>query len=308
MDDWHQPGFLNIRQRLPVPPHNFRRSRLAPTPSGYLHLGNAFSFALTAALAHHSGAELLLRIDDMDRNRVDDAYVQDVFDTLGTLEIDWQLGPRNAQEFKDQYSQRLRMPLYHELLNQLVRTGLVYACSCSRSDVLSRRPDGQYDGHCRHRGLPLDTPGTAWRLNTTGAGSLLVNTLQGQRQLPYPENMTDVLIRKKDGDPAYQVCSLADDLHFGIDFIVRGSDLWPSTLVQLHLARLVDQSAFGAITFHHHHLLQDAKGNKLSKSAGDTSIRSLTRSGCNRQQLYGLLFPHTHPAPQHWREIDPFRE
>jgi glutamyl-tRNA synthetase len=89
----------------------FTRTRIAPTPSGYLHLGNALSFALTAAIARSTGAKILLRIDDLDQQRVNLAYVQDVFDTLNFLEIPWDEGPRNVIEYHDEWSQMRRMDM-----------------------------------------------------------------------------------------------------------------------------------------------------------------------------------------------------
>ncbi|RQP14538.1 MAG: tRNA glutamyl-Q synthetase, partial [Parapedobacter sp.] len=88
--------------------HPFIRTRIAPTPSGYLHLGNVFSFALTAALAKRSGAQILLRIDDLDYTRVKREYVEDIFHTLEFLKIPWHEGPRNYREYKQTYSQTYR--------------------------------------------------------------------------------------------------------------------------------------------------------------------------------------------------------
>src|SRR5882762_5324158 len=90
----------------------FTRTRIAPTPSGFLHLGNAFSFALTAKLARETGARLLLRIDDLDRDRVEARYVQDIFETLHFLGIPWDEGPRDILAYEATWSQVYRMDLY----------------------------------------------------------------------------------------------------------------------------------------------------------------------------------------------------
>jgi glutamyl/glutaminyl-tRNA synthetase len=108
----------------------FNRTRLAPTPSGFLHLGNILSFAITAALAEKTGAKILLRIDDLDRERVNKLYVQDIFDTLNFLEIPWDEGPRDAKEFEQTHSQMQRMAMYREALRQLADEGKVFACTC----------------------------------------------------------------------------------------------------------------------------------------------------------------------------------
>jgi glutamyl/glutaminyl-tRNA synthetase len=141
---------------------SFNKTRIAPTPSGYLHLGNALSFALTAALACKAGAKVLLRIDDLDQQRVNNDYVQDIFDTLNFLNIPWDEGPRDVADYKAIWSQLHRMDLYKDALDQLADQRDVFACKCSRAQL----KDGIYPGTCRNRSLPLNTPDTAWRLYT----------------------------------------------------------------------------------------------------------------------------------------------
>ena len=238
------------------------KTRLTPTPSGYLHLGNALSFALTATLARANGAGILLRIDDMDRERVEEAYVQDIFDTLTFLDIPWDEGPRDAPEFFRAYSQVLRLDLYQEALGQLAASGAVFACTCPRNQI--------YEGICLEKGLPLDTPNAAWRLKVAGA-------------LPY------FVVRKKDGFPAYQLTSLIDDLYYGIDLIVRGEDLHPSTLAQQELAGILGREAFARVRFVHHPLLMETPERKLSKSKGATSIRYLRAQGYRAADIYKLI-------------------
>src|ERR1035437_9153412 len=94
----------------------FKRTRIAPTPSGYLHLGNILSFAITAALARKTNAKVLLRIDDFDLERTNKLYVQDIFDTLNFLEIPWDEGPRNMKQYEQEFSQVHRMEMYKKAL------------------------------------------------------------------------------------------------------------------------------------------------------------------------------------------------
>lgn len=269
------------------------KTRIAPTPSGFLHLGNALSFLLTQQLAEASGARILLRIDDMDRARVRAEYVQDVFDTLHFLGIGWQEGPRTAADFEAHWSQRHRLGLYEAALRQLAEAGAVFACNCSRADILRQNADGAYPGTCRHRGLPLDTPGAAWRLRTDNAEALTVVLRSGAISTALPAAQQDFIVRKKDGFPAYQLSSVADDRHFGIGLIVRGEDLWDSTLAQLYLARTLGWTDFSGCIFVHHGLLADPSGEKLSKSAGATSIRHHLQTGADpaevREQLRSQL-------------------
>src|SRR5580692_4653347 len=130
---------------------HFNKTRIAPTPSGFLHLGNVLSFAITAAIATKTGAKILLRIDDLDRDRVNKQYVQDIFDTLNFLEIPWDEGPRNYNEYESEYSQLHRMELYQAALQQLKNSGQVFACTCSRADVRRNNADDIYPGTCRNK-------------------------------------------------------------------------------------------------------------------------------------------------------------
>lgn len=260
---------------------NFSKTRIAPTPSGFLHLGNALSFIATSNFAKQSNAKLLLRIDDLDRDRVEKEYVEDIFETLQFLEIEYDEGPGNYSEFENKWSQTHRLKIYNAALEKLRDN--VYACTCSRTQMLKDNP-------CRHKNLPLDTPNASWRLRTDANAILNVKTLEGNIiQSTLPHSMQDFIVRKKDGFPAYQLSSVVDDLHFGIDLIVRGQDLWDSTLAQMYLAQLLKEPAFANITFLHHPLLETAPGQKLSKSAGDTSIQYLRKQGMTKNDVLTLI-------------------
>lgn len=288
----------------------YKLTRIAPTPSGYLHLGNVFSFAVTAALARRCGAEILLRIDDLDRGRVQREYVEDIFETLRFMEIPWDRGPRSVDEFGDAWSQLHRMPLYLEALSRLRAAGAVFGCRCSRAEVLRASRDGGYPGTCDARGLGLDAADVSWRLRTragdpvgvaatagaAGPEVLRVKTYPaGSVEARLPAEMRDFVVRKRDGFPAYQLSSVVDDLHYGVDLLVRGEDLWASTLAQLYLSYPLGATGFpGAagfrdVRFYHHPLLTTGSGEKLSKSAGSTSIRYLRRRGLGAAEIYDLI-------------------
>ncbi|WP_158827251.1 glutamate--tRNA ligase family protein [Mucilaginibacter lacusdianchii] len=261
--------------------------RIAPTPSGYLHLGNILSFALTAALAERVDARILLRIDDMDRQRANSAYVQDIFDTLNFLEIPWHEGPRTLQEFESEWSQIHRMPLYQQALEQLLQTEQVFACNCSRSQIRSLSIDESYPGTCSHEAVPLDGSEVNWRITTPRYSEIQIQLWpQGNQSAKLPALMQYFVVRKKDGFPAYQLSSLVDDVHFGITHIVRGVDLLPSTLAQVYLAQILRADSFTQVQFYHHGLLMGADQQKLSKSAGATSIRYLREQGYKPEQIY----------------------
>lgn len=249
----------------------FSKTRIAPTPSGYLHAGNAFNFLLTAAWAKRSGAVLLLRIDDLDRERYRAAYAEDVFDTLRYLTIQWQEGPEDLADFEERWSQRWRMNLYEEALRRLREAGAVFACTCSRT--------GASECACRNKRLPLDAPDRSWRLITDDEPIMVQTPGSNAIVASLPAEMKNFIVRKKDGLPAYQLSSVVDDLHFGVDFIVRGRDLWPSTLAQQFLAKRLGEERFSSIAFYHHPLLTNAGGGKLSKSVGAASVKHRREQG-----------------------------
>lgn len=259
----------------------FYKTRLAPTPSGFLHAGNALNFWLTATLARRCGAGLLLRIDDLDQPRCRDVYLADIFETLRFLQLSWNEGPQNETDVKENWSQQRRLPLYQETLEKLKAQKKLFACGCSRAV--------QDPCNCQQRKLPFDQPGVSWRL-LTGEEPLTVNNADGSKTTArLPDELKNFVVRRKDGLPAYQLASVVDDLNFGIDFIVRGEDLWPSTLAQLYLAAVLEAPAFTAIRFFHHPLLVDASGEKLSKSAGSFSVKHWREKGKSRADLLAYL-------------------
>ncbi|UZD23601.1 glutamate--tRNA ligase family protein [Algoriphagus halophytocola] len=269
---------------------NHQLTRLAPTPSGFLHLGNLYSFLLTQALAEKTGAKILLRIDDLDRERYQAAYVQDIFDTLDFMEIRYDLGPKTLSEFEKEWSQIHRMDKYREALDILSAKGAVFACECSRKKIQQYDSSGYYLGLCQMLRIPLDKENTSWRMDTFETDFIKMKSYPGEtKSYTMPHDTAFFVVRKRDGLPAYQLSSVVDDLHFGVDLIVRGKDLQSSTLAQLMLSGSLEQPKFNESTFHHHPLLKGAKNKKLSKSAGDTSIQFLRKEGKKPADLYRIL-------------------
>ncbi|HJT73101.1 MAG TPA: glutamate--tRNA ligase family protein [Chitinophaga sp.] len=265
------------------------KTRIAPTPSGYLHLGNVLSFSVTAGLAKRAGIKIVLRIDDLDRDRVRTEYVKDIFDTLNFLEIPWDEGPRNYQEYKQEFSQVHRLELYNAVLEQLREDEQLFACDCSRAQVNIASSDGVYPGTCECRSLSLDQKEVSWRLHTAETRKLVVKTMEGPVTSGLPDLMRSFVVKKKDGFPAYQLASLVDDQHFGVDVIVRGKDLWDSTLAQMYLGALLPGNTFYDNLFHHHVLLTDETNGKLSKSDGATSVQSLRKAGKTPSEVFGMI-------------------
>jgi glutamyl/glutaminyl-tRNA synthetase len=269
---------------VPNPVNLYKKTRIAPTPSGFLHLGNVFSFAITAAMGRKNGAKILLRIDDLDQARANKKYMQDIFDTLNFLEIPWDEGPRDLQDFTDNYSQLHRMNMYKAALEQLAANKMVFACTCPRSI---------YNNHsctCLRQQMPLTTENANWRMLTGDDTEIMVKSYNSQviRTL-LPSDMHNFVVKKKDGFPAYQLTSVIDDIFYGVDLVVRGEDLLPSTLAQHELSLALRNNNFGNITFYHHPLLMGPLGKKLSKSAGATSVKYLRESGKSPADVYQLI-------------------
>jgi glutamyl/glutaminyl-tRNA synthetase len=265
--------------------NQFNKTRIAPTPSGYLHLGNILSFAITACLAQKTSAKILLRIDDMDQARANPQYVQDIFDTLNFLEIPWHEGPRSPGEFVQAYSQLHRMAFYKSALNKLADGNLVFGCTCTRSQM----QNGEVC-NCINKKIPLNTPNASWRLHTDADVPISVRCYDGDNiTTTLPPEMKNFVVRKKDGYPAYQLTSVIDDVFYGVDLIIRGQDLWASTLAQQYLAAALKLSQFNNIVFYHHPLLTEPSGNKLSKSAGAMSIKHLHEISKTPAHVFALI-------------------
>lgn len=263
--------------------------RLAPTPSGYLHTGNAFSFLLTAALKEKSGGRLLLRIDDLDAPRTRPQYLRDVFDSLEWLGIRWEEGPADSADFEKNWSQHTRMGLYMRAIERLKESGSVFACSCSRKEIPAGSP---YPGNCQEKKIPLDTPNTSLRLKVPSGEILSFRDEHlGEKKIPLGKTTGCFIVRRKDGLPAYHLASLIDDQHFKVNYIVRGADLLESTAAQIYLAKQLNESGFLLSKFLHHDLITDENGDKLSKSDGALSLRHLRATGRTLSDLQEKLSP-----------------
>jgi len=200
-------------------------TRIAPTPSGFLHTGNLFSFTLAWLWARSNGGRVLLRIDDADTERKRPEYLEDIFRLLEKLGLNWDIGPTDPDDFERNWSQARRPDIYSSLLSELAGKNQVYACTCSRKKNNAAEPT---DCSCRAQNLPLDFPGAAWKAAPTEPVTI-TDRVKGELMVP----LAPFIIKRRDGLPAYQLCSLADDRHFGVTHVLRGEDLLPSTAMQL---------------------------------------------------------------------------
>jgi glutamyl/glutaminyl-tRNA synthetase len=257
------------------------KTRFAPTPSGFLHKGNAASFVLSWAWARAVGGTILLRIDDLDAERMRPEYLDDIFRTLDWLGLDYDEGAMGVDDFLKNWSQHHRQDLYTAALTDLKNKEILYACTCSRKQIRELSPDGIYPKTCRAKQLDFNELETAWRIQV--AESTVINfqkkTNKAAETVFLAQKMGDFIVRQKNNFPAYQLASVVDDVHFGINHIVRGEDLLMATAAQLYLATQLNLSHFLKTTFFHHHLVVDTEGGKLSKSKGAEALATWREAG-----------------------------
>lgn len=292
------------------------RSRLAPTPSGYLHLGNAVNFILTWLLVRHGDGRLKLRIDDADAARSRSEYIADIFRQLEWLGLDWDLGPTGPDDFTARHSQRHRRERYRQVLDHLAgQEGLLFFCTCTRRQIKKAAGGHLYPGTCHHCRRPPAAKHTirirvaAHWTHDPGPQELV---LAGPPAVPGPRPphppvtttgsnastkpppvalaaaMGDFILWRRDDLPAYQLASLVDDLDDGSNLIVRGLDLLPSTAAQCFLAQQLGPAGegFSAVNFFHHPLLTNEQGDKLAKSDRALSLAAMRRDGTTAAEIY----------------------
>jgi glutamyl-tRNA synthetase/glutamyl-Q tRNA(Asp) synthetase len=277
------------------------RTRFAPAPTGWLHLGHVLNaeYVWNAARAFRETLEVLLRIEDHDRERCRAEYEAGILDDLDWLGYRPDIFPTDAfRAGVCDGRQSDREMEYREAVEILNRHGVVYACNCTRREIETRGPQPdtranaetaelRYDGHCRDRGLPLED-GYGWRVRIEpGVERFLDQRLGPQEQDPAAQG-GDVLIRDRLGNWTYQFAVSVDDFRQGIDLVIRGEDLLPSTGRQIRLARLLGRER--PATFVHHALLMKSPDQKLSKSDGDTGIRDLRARGLTPEDVKRAAF------------------
>lgn len=237
-------------------------TRIAPTPSGFLHEGNRRNFALTAQMAREHDLTLALRIDDIDAARYRAEYVYDIFAVLHEMDISWTVGPRDVEDFERHWAQRSRLDIYRTIRDDLRGSALAtYVCRCSRQAMASHRGGGCPAG-CWTRDLPLVAGESCLRARI---GDNCTVTVEGV-DLDLTGSMGDFVVWRRDDLPAYQLVSVVEDERLGTTHIVRGEDLLASSAAQILLAQALNYTAVPTAHFFHHPLVLDANGHKLSKS------------------------------------------
>ena len=254
------------------------RTRFAPTPSGYLHLGNAVHMVVIRRLAELWSSQIALRIDDFDAQRARREYVQDIFDACAWLDLSWQLGPRSRDEY-ELIDREARNKSMKASLVAAIGNGMpAYACACSRQ---SR--SGGHTCTCAERDVPWAPGSNALRVRVPDTTVIQVGT----RTVDLASHMGDFVIWRKDDVPAYQLASVLSDRALDVDLLIRGDDLLESSAAQLYLCEWLGYPQLRAARMVHHRLTFDVEGRKLSKSAGAQSA-PLERSTALRDHIEWL--------------------
>lgn len=278
--------------------------RLAPTPSGYLHIGNAVNFILNWVICRHLNGQLRLRIDDLDRARFRVEYLEDIFLTLEWLQLDIDEGPSGVDDFEKHFSQASRMDQYRTALNVLEEKEMVYNCSCSRKEVKQEAVNGFYSKKCREKNWSYEKGKTNRRIKIKDNSLIKIKSLSEDfrafgasgenpanlsmniNHIDINQHLDDFVVWKKDNRPAYQLASLVDDHLYGINYIIRGIDLRSSSYSQLYLDQQLGRNHLSKATFWHHPLIKDPKGNKLSKSAGAAALKTWRENDQSPKPLF----------------------
>lgn len=271
--------------------------RFAPSPNGALHLGHAYSALYSTAKARELEGRMLLRIEDIDWLRCKPAYVEQIFEDLAWLGLEW---PEPV------WRQSEHMAAYTTALDRLDRLRLLYPCFCSRKQIAERArdhdPDGAplYSGSCRlltasdrMKRMVAGEP-YAMRLDMRKAmvagGSGITFTEQGEgetgRLAIAPERWGDVVLARKDIGTSYHIAVVVDDAAQGITHVTRGQDLFAATDIHRLLQVLLE---LPTPVYCHHRLIGDEVGRKLSKSAKDRSLKSLRIAGVTAQEVRQVL-------------------
>tara|TARA_Y100000780_G_scaffold232581_1_gene267362 strand:+ start:60379 stop:61257 length:879 start_codon:yes stop_codon:yes gene_type:complete len=232
-------------------------TRIAPTPSGYLHVGNALNFILTWWVAKHNNAKIHLRIDDADFTRCRDEFLDDIFYGLDWLGIEWDKGPKDVQDFKNNHSQTKKLDRYFD---EICDPNLFFSCECTRKEVANSL-NGLYPGTCESKRIEFKKNLCSKRVKLIGETTIEVE----QSKIDLAGQMGNFVVWRKDGVPSYQLTSVLDDLDMGVNLIVRGQDLIESSAAQIYLARILGMQHLDKAKFIHHPLVKDKTGQKISK-------------------------------------------
>lgn len=269
------------------------RGRLAPSPTGLLHIGHACTFWTAYQRAIARNGTLVFRNEDLDPQRSKAEFARAMIEDLHWLGIRWQEGPDVRGPFAP-YAQSARHALYLETWRRLRDGGFIYPCTCSRKDLANSAAapnegddEPLYSGHCRAKisdAKRYDSPtGVNWRFLVPDGETIAFDDLhQGQQSFIAGQNFSDFVVWRRDDVPAYQLAVVADDAAMQITEVVRGADLLKSTARQLLLIRAL---GLPVPAYYHCDLIRDEAGARLAKRHDALSLRVLREHGHTPQDV-----------------------
>jgi len=289
------------------------RGRLAPSPTGLLHIGHASTFLTAAARARDAGGTLVLRNEDLDQQRSRPEFYRAMLEDLHWLGIRWQEGPDTGGPYAP-YSQSERRAFYLAAFQRLRNTGFIYPCKCSRKDLalaataphengaqLNDDDDPMYPGTCRPgtcrplsgpsesylRNLPSSHSAANWRFRVPDGEAVEFHDRHfGPQRFNAGHDFGDFLVWRRDGVPSYQLACVVDDAAMRITEVVRGADLLKSTARQILLYRAL---GFEPPLWYHCPLVTDASGQRLAKRHDALAIRTLREQGRQPEELQEMM-------------------
>lgn len=266
-----------------MPPKPSYRGRIAPSPTGYLHLGHARTFWTAQQRAQAQGGVLVLRNEDIDAARFKLDFLSAILEDLRWFGFQWQEGPDCGGPFGP-YNQSERLTDYRQSLERLIKRGFVYPCTCSRKDILSaaRAPHAEdddepmYPGTCRDKKISdVGARKFSWRFRVPDGETIsFTDGHFGPQQFMAGKDFGDFIVWRHDDVPSYQLAVVTDDAAMQITEVVRGADLLKSTARQLLLYRALGLTP---PAFFHCPLMTDEAGVRLAKRHDALSLRTLSR-------------------------------
>lgn len=260
------------------------RTRFAPSPTGYLHVGGARTALFNWLYARHTGGKFILRIEDTDQARSTEASVQAIFDALKWLEIDWDEGP---------FYQSERLAIYNEHIDRLVAEGHAYYCTCTPEQIEQMREKARaqgakprYDGTCREKGLgPSPDAVVRFKAPLDGGVTVINDVVKGDIVFAN-EELDDFVLRRTDGTPTYNFAAVVDDTSMEINTIIRGDDHVMNTPKQILLYQAL---GYPLPAFAHVPMVLGDDRTRMSKRHGATSVTAYRDMGLLPEAFINFL-------------------
>lgn len=260
------------------------RVRFAPSPTGYLHIGGARTALFNWLFARHEGGTFILRIEDTDRTRSTDEYIEAIIEGMKWLDLDWDEGP---------YRQTDRFDVYRSYVERLVQEGKAYNCYCTPEELEQRRQEAlaqgrppKYDGRCKSLKEPVPGRTPAVRFRMPQEGQTVVNDMiKGAVEFENSQ-LDDLIIMRSDGTPTYNFVVVVDDVDMKITHVIRGDDHLNNTPKQLHIYKAL---GYEIPQFGHLPMILGSDKARLSKRHGATSVMAYKEMGCLPEALVNYL-------------------